>query len=556
MAHHVGERLLREPEEGGLDLGRQRSDRLAVEARFEPGAKGDAIEQPVQRFVEPGLVEDRGPQLGRELAHGGERTADQIERVVERVEAGMGKRHSTLQTHQVELRPGEELAELVVELARDPPPFVLLGGDQAARHRRQTLLVVVELVLALVERFGHAVERPGQLAELAGAVVGPDAYAEVPGRHVARRLEDRRGRAQHQAFRHQPPHRQRDDQDHAEHQQAVAEAPPERAVELLFGNREQRVPLINAQRVSDGRESMQDRAIGRLAALRPGFAGHHPGEQPAVREGQADRLRSVGLARDHGALVVHQGDGTAHWKPRQRQVGELLEDRQVERGDGDRGRLARGVGHRMGEADGGRVGGAIELILADREFTAAQDLGEVGAVDVEARHRNWPRAADHLALEIRYAEVAVHLVVVEDVRERLAARRDLSIDHLGQVRDRDQHATAGVHDAPVLGGHQIRESGGLLAHCVGALLACFACRPECERQCRERRHQKDRRQPGAERGVTPQTPAAGGTRRLPGQRGVRLDVYVRLVRSHRGRVPLYDPPVPSEQDNERQSIGT
>ena len=134
MLDDVRERLLDEPVEHGLDLGRKP---LVSEARIERRndlaplleRRGEALERRRQAEV----VECRRPKLDRQAAHVLQRLHDEL------AQGGLGALGVLVAVGpanrlQPEEDRGQRLPRLVVQLAREPPPLELLRLDHAPHH--------------------------------------------------------------------------------------------------------------------------------------------------------------------------------------------------------------------------------------------------------------------------------------------------------------------------------------------------------------------------------------------------------------------------------------
>ena len=191
VAGDVRQALLRDAVDGELDLRRQRRQR-GRELTLDPDA-GDARERGRklgQRTHQAEVLEHLRPQLARDPPHLVERAAHRLARLVERVamlRRGVGDRV------QLQQHPGQDLADLVVQVARDPDPLGLLGGEH-------TPAALLPFALEAVE---HPVERRDHPADL---VVADDLQPlprpqQVDHLHPLRQAPERRERAPQQAPR-------------------------------------------------------------------------------------------------------------------------------------------------------------------------------------------------------------------------------------------------------------------------------------------------------------------------------------------------------------------
>ena len=163
VPHHVGQRLLRHPEAGDGHVRRQRRPRrLDGEVRHQPGPLHLAIDQPAQGGGQAQVVEHRGPQVQRQVAHLLDGPVHDIEALLlscPTLGAGRG-----LEGMQIDADRGERLPDLVVQLASEVATFGLLGHHQLAGERPQSL-----------PSGAHLLEQTGLLdgdRQLAGDIAG------------------------------------------------------------------------------------------------------------------------------------------------------------------------------------------------------------------------------------------------------------------------------------------------------------------------------------------------------------------------------------------------
>src|SRR5881628_1290821 len=132
VAGHVGERLLHHAEERHLELRPEGCERLVdLERGVDAGAAAEVLDQTAQRRHQA-QVERRGPQQIAQVANLGERLPHHLARLAASLEV------------ELDLDRGQHLAGLVVELAGDAPPLVLLGAQELVGE-------LLELEVALLE---------------------------------------------------------------------------------------------------------------------------------------------------------------------------------------------------------------------------------------------------------------------------------------------------------------------------------------------------------------------------------------------------------------------
>src|SRR5258706_2095910 len=122
VAGDVGERFLENAEERGRA---RAAERDVFEPRgqlaFDPGALLKLVDLPFDRRGEPQIVQDARPELGRDAAHGPDGLIHQRQhRIGFLPERLLIPGQLFAHPRQVHLESGERLAELVVDLARDP----------------------------------------------------------------------------------------------------------------------------------------------------------------------------------------------------------------------------------------------------------------------------------------------------------------------------------------------------------------------------------------------------------------------------------------------------
>ena len=242
VANDVGDALLRHAVDDELLLGGQRQVAFEVAGDRDPGAVGDRRAQCQQRALQPELVERLGAQALGDHAHVLRAAARGLAKLLEVAAQLRGRpaRERLAAQHQA----GEDLADLVMQLARDPPALALLGGERPAR-------TLTALALEPVE---HPVERLRQRGDLPPRRIDLEAVPRRQRidalhqlRQVLQRLERppqqhvKAGEHHHETGQHDDhlgrPHRHRDrhggeDQRHHRHAQhrdvADEQAPVER----------------------------------------------------------------------------------------------------------------------------------------------------------------------------------------------------------------------------------------------------------------------------------------------------------------------------------------
>src|SRR5260221_1658221 len=134
----IRQRLLRDAKAGHLHGGRRPPPEVSDgQAERQSGAFRLVLHVPLQRLLEPELVEQRRAEGLSEIAHAGDGAVEQLDAVGTIV----------LQSVKVELESGEHLPEVIVELAGNPASLCLLRLDQLARQRLQLLRSSPQLLL-------------------------------------------------------------------------------------------------------------------------------------------------------------------------------------------------------------------------------------------------------------------------------------------------------------------------------------------------------------------------------------------------------------------------
>jgi hypothetical protein len=93
---------------------------------------------PAQRRHQAEVVEDRRPELERQFAHHRERPVERFQRRPE--QRGARRPLPPTDALEIQLGRGQDLSELVVQLARDAPPLLLLRREQSPRDCAQDLV--------------------------------------------------------------------------------------------------------------------------------------------------------------------------------------------------------------------------------------------------------------------------------------------------------------------------------------------------------------------------------------------------------------------------------
>ena len=136
MADHVGQRLLGDAEALDLDLGGQVDlRRVGGEAADEPREPRRAIQVRSHRGHQPQFIQHGRPEVQRDAAHLLEHAIDQAVALpqVRRRRTRVGAHHRPL---QIDPDRRERLADLVVQLAGDAAPLLLLGPEQLTGEGR------------------------------------------------------------------------------------------------------------------------------------------------------------------------------------------------------------------------------------------------------------------------------------------------------------------------------------------------------------------------------------------------------------------------------------
>ena len=146
MAHHVGQALLGDAVDHELDLGAHGDAvelELALDAQAVVGGRRGA--QRAQRALQAEVVEHLGAQLAGDAAHVVEAAAHGLAGRGELRRVGLaGPLRRVL---ELEHDAGEDLADLVVQLARDPLALGLLGQQRLAPALAPLALEPVEHVV-------------------------------------------------------------------------------------------------------------------------------------------------------------------------------------------------------------------------------------------------------------------------------------------------------------------------------------------------------------------------------------------------------------------------
>src|SRR6185503_18901153 len=128
MSGHVGQRFLNDSKRMARDVVREPRKLLGVERDRNSGPFGGVLYEILDRGLEAQLVEHAGTQLAGNPAHDLHRFVDALrDRLIDGAElpGSAGALLGLLaEPRQVELERGERLAQLVVNLARDPSPLL------------------------------------------------------------------------------------------------------------------------------------------------------------------------------------------------------------------------------------------------------------------------------------------------------------------------------------------------------------------------------------------------------------------------------------------------
>ena len=134
VAVDVGEALLRDAEKGDLDVEREAPDLLLFdEVDGDPATADEAVDEPAERGGQSGLVQERWMQDVGERANLPRRLLDERRALGEQL-LGQRVRYRLPPVNLFEIEPKrqEVLRRAVVEIASDPPAFVVLHPKQSA----------------------------------------------------------------------------------------------------------------------------------------------------------------------------------------------------------------------------------------------------------------------------------------------------------------------------------------------------------------------------------------------------------------------------------------
>ena len=155
MACDVRQALLRDAEDRQLLLAREcRQAGCKKWSDAKPGSVGHLRSQRDQRAAQPELVESLRAQAARDLAHVLHAGPSALLYLHDRLLKC--RRRRALESLQLQHDAGKGLADLVVQLAREPSTFALLGRQCAAAARAPLVLEAIE----------HRVERVTQVRDL------------------------------------------------------------------------------------------------------------------------------------------------------------------------------------------------------------------------------------------------------------------------------------------------------------------------------------------------------------------------------------------------------
>ena len=296
----------------GGDLDRLRRALGEVDGQLDRERR--ALQQRLDRRLEPVVGEHRGVQPARELAQLGQRRAELLARALDR--GVRGRRvlvDQAVGDPQADRERDEPLLRAVVEVALEPPPLAVAGGDHA-RPRRGELLAR----LGVGERLGD------ELGERGDAVLGPGregvgADARHDDRAPQLAVED---------------DRRADPGGDAELLQALGEAAGQAAVVVdalgLAAAADLRRERLTVE--LDPRAERHARHV-RLVPL----ADHVGGAVVAVadhvrRRGREQPAHLLGHDREHAGGLAGRRDERRHAPQRRLLVEQRLDDRIVRRG--------------------------------------------------------------------------------------------------------------------------------------------------------------------------------------------------------------------------------
>ena len=139
MAGHVGQRFLHDTVGGGFGLRREaRGDSGVTEIYTNPRGASESLDEAEYCRQEAELIEVGGTQIGRNAAHAVQNLVDHFLCVAE--PRAKEIRNCRILSQQ-ESQAGEELADFVMEFARQMTAFELLNlaelARQAGRHWRR-----------------------------------------------------------------------------------------------------------------------------------------------------------------------------------------------------------------------------------------------------------------------------------------------------------------------------------------------------------------------------------------------------------------------------------
>ena len=199
----VGERLLHEPIDGGLELGVEPAADLHLYVDLEPLDGREALPEALDRRRQPDLVQRRRSQLGDQRPQALDLGADVVDRLACRLPQGLRVAPAQRRGEQHLKRP-ERLQRLVVQLARpaaalllgrrDRVPQAVLGDRAGGRHGRRgarregekepLFLVAERRVTGEAVEGGEQAERRVAVHERDQQRGGGAGDAEVAARHA------------------------------------------------------------------------------------------------------------------------------------------------------------------------------------------------------------------------------------------------------------------------------------------------------------------------------------------------------------------------------------
>ncbi len=121
---------------------------MLANSKRDAGPRRQPVQVGAQRRFQSQQIEGRGPQIERQAAHLLDGPIHDLHAFLQARQAG--GIHTRAEGFEVQVNAGEHLADLVMQLAREVVPFLLLGLDQPPRQERQHLLVGLHLAVQAV----------------------------------------------------------------------------------------------------------------------------------------------------------------------------------------------------------------------------------------------------------------------------------------------------------------------------------------------------------------------------------------------------------------------